>query len=153
LKTFQDGMKVWGTSRNAKIQGKWWSPLQHEFCVLFNFFAQTWHLGMYWKKTISSFSKRSCFTSNMGIQQCHNVITIKIVTLLKRIIKDLLCQKLVCNQKGGLCRSYKGNTANRQKPEQSPGPDRTDAIHSHFMTSTHLKGQEPEMSRLGDSFT
>ncbi len=96
MKTFQDGMKVWGTSRNAKIQGKWWSPLQHEFCVLFNFFAQTWHLGMYWKKTISYFSKRrSYFTSNMGIQQCHNVITIKIVTLLKSIIKDLLCQKLV----------------------------------------------------------
>ncbi len=58
-----------------------------------------------------------------------------------------------CNQKGGLCRSYRGNTANRQKPEQSPGLDRTDAIHSHFMTSTHLKGQKPEMLKLGDSFT
>jgi hypothetical protein len=36
----------------------------------------------------------------MGIQQCHNVITIKIGTLLKSIINDLLCQKLVtstCN--------------------------------------------------------
>jgi hypothetical protein len=60
----------------------------------------------------------------------------------------------MCNQKR---RSTTEATEETQLTDRNPSNRRAlteqTSIHSHFMTSTHLKGQEPEMSKLDDSFT